>query len=85
MRVRVQVDEYREFGLVTRGEHAGGELVFARLLLLFFGSHQLFTNKCGAPKSKTDIYLANEFWLRFWGWIDLDEIFRLALNRLHRV
>ena len=23
-------------------------------------------------------YLANEFWLRFWGWIDLDEIFRLA-------
>ena len=27
MRVRVQVDEYREFGLVTRGEHAGGELV----------------------------------------------------------
>ena len=33
MRVRVQVDEYREFGLVTRGEHAGGELVFARLAL----------------------------------------------------
>ena len=24
MRVRVQVDEYREFGLVTRGEHAQG-------------------------------------------------------------
>ena len=34
MRVRVQVDEYREFGLVTRGEHAGGELVFARAPLL---------------------------------------------------
>ena len=34
MRVRVQVDEYREFGLVTRGEHAGGELVFARLSLV---------------------------------------------------
>ena len=23
-------------------------------------------------------YLRSEFWLRFWGWIDLDEIFRLA-------
>ena len=31
-----------------------------------------------SPKSKTDIYLKSEFWLRFWGWIDLDEIFRLA-------
>ena len=38
MRARVQVDEYREFGLVTRGEHAGGELVFARLALR---GHQL--------------------------------------------
>ena len=43
MRVRVQVDEYREFGLVTRGEHAGGELVFARLALR--GINYLFTNK----------------------------------------
>ena len=43
MRVRVQVDEYREFGLVTRGEHAGGELVFARLAL--WGRHQLIIYK----------------------------------------